>query len=167
MITPGFDRLLRGLRADRESVFEFFVVFSRFEYALKRSRFARGDATQIDPGWDQFANAINTSLLQNPLPQLAEAIDYLINEPPRKQVYAPDLPDWAAACNGTNSTVNAQRLLCLTRAVRNNLFHGGKYPTGPVYDTARDEQLLRHCLVLLNECLKLDQEVNDYFWSFP
>jgi hypothetical protein len=164
MITPNFDKLLQELTADRELVFEFLVVFSRFEYALKRTRHVNGDAKHIDANWGSFAKAINASLFQNPSAQLAEAIDYLSNNPPKKQNYVAGVPDWTDACSGT---VDANRLLCLTRAVRNNLFHGGKYPMGPVYDTARDKQLLRHCLVLLNECLKLDQDVYFYFWSFP
>jgi hypothetical protein len=45
--------------------------------------------------------------------------------------------------------------------VRNNLFHGGKFPW-PV-DPARNAKLIRHALVLLDAMVDLDDRVKHYF----
>jgi hypothetical protein len=41
------------------------------------------------------------------------------------------------------------------RTVRNNVFHGGKFPDGMITDPLRDEQLIRDCLGVLNALLLL------------
>jgi len=54
-------------------------------------------------------------------------------------------------------------LLGCIRIVRNNLFHGGKFPLAPVQEPARNPLLLHHALVIIYACLPLDAEVNAYF----
>src|SRR5438270_303718 len=39
--------------------------------------------------------------------------------------------------------------------VRNNAFHGGKFPDAIITDPLRDEQLIRDCLAVLEALLKL------------
>ena len=51
------------------------------------------------------------------------------------------------------------------RAVRNNLFHGGKYSGQIVIDRERDEKLLQSCLKVLLICLELDDDVTKAFYS--
>lgn len=51
------------------------------------------------------------------------------------------------------------RLLLYVRTVRNNLFHGGKYESGPVSDPSRDEELIRSCLLVIDVLLDLDVKV--------
>jgi hypothetical protein len=41
---------------DRMLVLQFFLVFARFEYALKRSGFLRGNESKVEPDWDRFAD---------------------------------------------------------------------------------------------------------------
>jgi hypothetical protein len=41
------------------------------------------------------------------------------------------------------------------RTVRNNVFHGGKFPDGIVIDPLRDERLIRECLAFLKGLLEL------------
>ena len=47
--------------------------------------------------------------------------------------------------------------------VRNNFFHGGKYNDLVVVDSLRNTDLLRHSLIILNECLELDNVVTNHF----
>jgi hypothetical protein len=60
-----------------------------------------------------------------------------------------------------------QYLLRLVRDVRNNLFHGGKYPEsqgGPIDgNTLRNKRLLQACLTILDTCRSLDAKVGDLF----
>lgn len=42
-----------------------------------------------------------------------------------------------------------QYVIELLKTVRNNLFHGGKYPDGPVEEIARNREILRASLVVL------------------
>jgi hypothetical protein len=39
--------------------------------------------------------------------------------------------------------------------VRNNLFHGGKYPDGPEFEVARDRKIIRAALAILDGCYEL------------
>jgi hypothetical protein len=57
-------------------------------------------------------------------------------------------------------------LLRLVRDTRNNLFHGGKYPSpdGPVNDQIlRNSQLLQACFTILEKCRSLDGDVKHFF----
>ncbi len=48
-------------------------------------------------------------------------------------------------------------ILRLVRSVRNNLFHGGKYPLegGPIEDVARNNCLLQASITVLECCIEL------------
>jgi hypothetical protein len=49
--------------------------------------------------------------------------------------------------------------------VRNNVFHGGKFPDEPIAEPLRDEQLIRDCPAVLESLLNLPlpNGVADYF----
>src|SRR5688572_1012862 len=76
------------LVADRDLVFAFFAVYSRFEYALKRARFLK-PKRKAEPDWDKFANSIRGMLFTVDDAQFQAALRYLLAEPPRTQVIAP------------------------------------------------------------------------------
>lgn len=48
-----------------------------------------------------------------------------------------------------------QTPLLLLRTVRNNLFHGGKYPDGPVDEIPRNKAILGAALAVLEGCFEL------------
>jgi hypothetical protein len=58
-------------------------------------------------------------------------------------------------------------LLCwltdMVCTVRNNLFHGGKFPFARIKDPARDPDLLKHSLTILEACLELNPKVKGKF----
>lgn len=152
------------LELDREIVFGFFVAFSRFEYALKRRGFVGGDEKRVDADWDQFANSIRDKFPTLHGEGFVAACGYLKKHPPKKQVLHKGSLSWKETFPGAGESDEAFITRCV-RVVRNNLFHGGKYPApdGPVSDVARDGQLLRHCLAVLDACLALDPELKHYF----
>jgi hypothetical protein len=63
--------------------------------------------------------------------------------------------------NGEGET---EYLLRLVRDVRNNLFHGGKYPEEPVSgQSLRNSKLLQACLTILEKYLSLNADVKCFF----
>jgi hypothetical protein len=142
-------------------VLRFFVCFSRFECALKRAGYRpqNGDA---HAEWDAFAKRRESEFRSDANPLLVEACNYLEKNPPLKQVLRNGQLAWSVEKPRTNQP-QLQWLLIMVRRVRNNLFHGGKYPLIPVPEPARNPDLLRHCMVLLAACLQLDAAVKSEF----
>jgi hypothetical protein len=152
-----------NLIIDRDLLFEFFVVFSKFEFALKHSAFLIGDASRAEPNWDGFAASLRNSFQASASSQLKEACEYLLLNPPMKQVVVSGKLAWSS--NAPDSLSEAERLLLLVRRVRNNLFHGGKFSAGCFEDTPRQECLLKSTLIILAECLRLSPEVRSYYYD--
>lgn len=157
--------LLRSLTGDdSELVLQFFVTFSRFEYALKRAGFLenRGYAS---PDWDSFAKEIEPKLASIQDAEFTNAQTYLLQHPPKKQIVK--MPgnklDWEEE-DSSRVPKNATYLLQMVRRVRNNLFHGGKYPERPVSGRRlRNSELLHACMTILEKCLPLDEKVKHFF----
>ena len=73
---------------DEVTAFEFFRDFSYCEYALKRAGLYRRDRNDAQPNWRCFAESAPVRrVLDNPVdPGLKEAIEYILEHPPKKQV---------------------------------------------------------------------------------
>lgn len=134
---------------------ELFKTFARFEYALKASGFNNGDG-DAQPNWRNFALSVEAQLQNPQTPELREAIDFMLQQSPKKQVIRNGLLEWDAAPPNTNSS--ADLILLYVRRVRNNLFHGGKF-NGHWFAPERSEKLLRHSLVILEACLDASPQV--------
>jgi hypothetical protein len=77
----------RHLHMPRELACEFMAAFSRMEYALKATPgYARDAGTGVEAAWDGFANDINDAFIGIAAKDLADALKYLFDHPPRKQV---------------------------------------------------------------------------------
>jgi hypothetical protein len=150
-----------------ELVLEFFATFSRFECALKRAHFVKeGAHGSANPDWTKFADKLDGQLVAIADPDFIEARSYLLTSPPQTQkVNAGASMGWKWMPNDPQRTESNERyLLRLVRDVRNNLFHGGKYPTGPVDGEAlRNSKLLKACLTILDRCQSLDASVSQFF----
>lgn len=131
---------------------EFLATFARFEFALKKSGYARGDNSQVSPDWDVFANDVAT-LDAALVTQVLDSCKYLQQHPPKKQILQGGRLQWVDR-KGTSGSAIGDVLLSV-RTVRNNVFHGSKFPDGPVAEPLRDEQLIRDCLGVLTSLLKL------------
>ncbi len=145
-------------------VHDFFAAFSRFEYAMKRAGYLKGDENGAEADWDKLGNSLNKKISANASDELAAALDYLTNNPPQKQVVRDHRLSWSPMSRGDNELFSRWILRIVCR-VRNNLFHGGKFPLpdGPMAESARDKKLLRSALVVLNACANLDPELNRWF----
>lgn len=159
--------LIRSLTGDdSELVAQFFVVFSRFEYALKRAGFVRSDThNNALPHWSRFAREKGDALLDDTTDrEFIEARDFLLRAPPQRQIVAEDGSlQWQANTRRSGES-DARYLLRLVRDVRNNLFHGGKYPNQAVSGKRlRNSELLRAGVTILEKCLLLDADVKRFF----
>jgi hypothetical protein len=146
-------------KVDRDLLLEFFLSFSRFEYALKTTGFYKRrpeDSMRppaAEPDWDRFATSLRDTFQRGRDRDLENACASLLDPPPNRQVIINDAPAWETPTRGPGSEV--EFLLRMVRTVRNNLFHGGKYSNDVHEPTKRTELLLRSSLVILRECLAL------------
>ncbi len=164
-------RPLQRAHLDGNLITEFFFVFSRFEFALKRAGFVKkpkrkpkpnAKPPSAEPDWDAFGDNIEQLYESDKNPKLARAVHYLLTEPPKRQIVRDDGSLGWEALTEENVT-EIIWLLRLVRRVRNNLFHGGKYPYTPLPEPARDTQLLESSLTVLRACLDWDKGVQAWF----
>lgn len=165
MNEPNFAQIIDSLEIDKEKVIQFFFVFSRFEYALKRASYVSGGVgSKVSPNWDTFAKEIDATFWPAMTPELETAVAYLQEHPPMKQIVKDS--NHSIGWEKTNYDKEGLRgLLLMVRTVRNNLFHGGKYPELPKQDESRDTKLLESCLAILQACLPLHEEVRMHFFE--
>ena len=143
----------------RELVFKFFRIFSRFEYALKRAKYLIGKATagsnmiKAKPDWNAFSKSVEGCLENTSDLDAKRARDYLLNNEPLIQHFRFDsISDQVHFSFEKTEFADAhppsdeRRILNFVEIVRNNLFHGGKYEGHMANDPARNHLLLHECL---------------------
>jgi len=157
--------LYQKLSLDKDLTTGFSILFSRFEYALKQTgRYAKGDENEVKADWDKFARDHDSQFQSDSekSPELKAAIKYLKDKPPKKQTLKNGSLDWKDV--PTQNTPLLEQVLNAVRMVRDNLFHGGKFRNGPMEDPGRDSELLRSCIIVLEECLSLNKGVYERFY---
>lgn len=143
-----------------------FRVFARFEYALKAADFFFEDRYgNAKPDWKKFAKVDEViRLFENPQDQeLAEAIKYMNEHPPKKQVIENGVLAWSE--DPPNTNLESEQILLYVRWVRNNLFHGGKFSVSGWDAPERTSMLLKHSLSILHACLDASPKVNEAYRS--
>lgn len=148
---------------DRKLAWQFFVFFSRFEYALKRSKYLMPGTGDAQAHWDLFASDHNAKFAAIEDPALASAVAYFKNAPPKKQTRDNGKLGWAEPRSYDKREPLLVWLLLAIRTVRNNLFHGGKFPQFPVTDPSRDRELIESAITILGYALTLNQDVRHRF----
>lgn len=164
----NYNKLFRQLRVDKKMVADFFIIFSRFEYTLKRAGFATGDDGKVSANWGRFASVLKEHFDSTRTPELQEAVRYLDSHPPKKQILDNGVLSWRDSVR--NNDPQLIWLVRLIRTVRNNMFHGGKFPHFPVQDPSRNERLLHSSLVVQYECIELADahcpDVQQFFYDY-
>lgn len=155
----GSDPFVQLREPDRALVFQFLATFARFEYALKcHTQYLRaGRGGVAMPSWDSFARANRGKFakLDDSHP-VHDALRYLRAAPPHRQIVDCGRLGWTSIPD--ERTDEGFALSCV-RTMRNNLFHGGKFP----WDIERDRTLLRYGCVILNASLHCDDDVRTYY----
>jgi len=157
------NKVIDALVADRELVLKFFAFFSRFEYSLKRSGFLKR-GNRAEPNWDMYANSLRGRFAKVQDQAFQNAVTFLLREPPKTQVVSGNDLGWSDSVQGDGEH-HEHYVLRLVSTVRNNLFHGGKYPHpfGSVDDVARNRRLLEAAITVLGQCLELSEPVRAVF----
>jgi hypothetical protein len=145
---------------DPELVWTFFLAFSRFEYALKQAGYTNLRRGNVSANWQRFASDYRHQFDQHCSPEVRVAYKFFVRKPPKKQTLAQDVLTWRDS-PPIGKTPPLCWLVLMIAVVRNNLFHGGKFPWR--VDPARNARLIRHALVLLNAMVDLDDRVKHYF----
>ncbi|WP_339409688.1 hypothetical protein [Pseudomonas sp. EA_35y_Pfl2_R5] len=138
---------------------DFFRVFSRTEYALKASGFNNGNGP-AEANWGNFARAVEAAIGSPSTPELRQAIEYILNEPPKKQFIENGLIEWRDTAPQTNS--NSDALFQYIRRIRNNLFHGGKF-NGHWFAPERSERLINASLIILQAAVEMEPSVREAY----
>lgn len=84
-MTKSMSQVIEELAGDRNLVFDFFALFSRFEYALKRAGFLR-DKERAEPNWDAYTNSLRGSFATDEDDRFNEALKLHTRQPPKTQV---------------------------------------------------------------------------------
>jgi hypothetical protein len=151
---------VRSLEPDSELVREFFVEFARFEYALKRAGFHCGEG-KARADWTKFAETV-AEVLEKPASEaLRAAVEYYLEEPPKRQVVRGGQLAWEESEPCTK--LKADKILIYVRRVRNNLFHGGKFRGEWFENPPRSETLIKHGLEILRVCRSASRDVDEAF----
>jgi hypothetical protein len=159
------DLLKQALEAELPKLaVDFFVVFSRFECALKRSgKYAKGNKDGVDADWDRFAQDLGPQFLGDVIAHGVAPV--LVENPPKKQVKLNATLGW----KDMGAVENTADLFLAIRRVRNNLVHGGKYQDGGAGQAAlldgseRDDALLEQSLAVMSLALKSRPDVYNFF----
>lgn len=150
----------------RKIFFDFFIVFSRFEYTLKRVGHVKSPRGNASADWDGFASTYENVFNPTADTELHRAVDFLINNAPRKQVYRAGHLAWHDIKRDGHSQLLWTSLLI--RTVRNNLFHGEKFRLLLGISSPRDYDLVQSSLVILSHFLSFSNDLPRYFlprWS--
>lgn len=124
-----------------EAALNLFWLFARMEYALKAVGFLRVADGDAQADWDQFATSIDQRFWAREAEDklLADAVAYILHEPPKKQVAEAGSLYWRTIVPTSASKTGV--LLKYVARIRNNLFHGGKFG-GRWLDPGRSGELL-------------------------
>lgn len=144
-------------------VHRFFIVFSRFEFAMKASIiYARQVGNYVEPNWDVFTNAIEANFNPAKNQEIQDAVEYILQNPPKKQSLENGAILWRERMFANNIS-DLKKLSLHIRDIRNNLFHGSKFNGNFQPDTSRDIKLLTASLIILDEWLNLEAAVEHLF----
>ena len=142
---------------------EFFIFFARFEYSLKRNKYLMHKNWDAIPNWDKYASDVNGCFDSTASEELKAAIDFFIKTPPCKQITKDGELRWSDPQKWNRKEPKLIWLLGVVRTVRNNLFHGGKYPLVLVREPSRDVYLIKYALVILQYALSLNHDIEQIF----
>ena len=105
---------------------------------------------------ERLAKVIGDSFDHSKSQAVRMAVDYLLTNPPKKQVLKNNTLQFSDADQNQS---RAHQVLMMVRRVRNNLFHGGKFLPVPTGDPDRDRLLVQHSLTVLRTCMSLHRQV--------
>jgi hypothetical protein len=153
-----------ALTVERSRLAEFFLLFARFEFALKAAKFAKRGKWGAEVDWKTFAANMDFNRLCDPEGNFQGAVSYLETSPPLQQKYKNGSLYWEQR-SAPKSYSRMDALLFFVRGVRNNLVHGAKFLPKESTDPERDCKLLIAAETVISACLAECHEVHKAFDS--
>ncbi len=134
---------------------EYFIFFSKFEYALKEAGLFKKEQVRAEPDWGEYINSLSELSLDDL--SVSDDAKYLIKNPPKNQIINNGKLGWkkinlTCLCDAINAC----------KRVRNNLFHGAK-PSNSGNDTERNKKLLKGSMDILKKTLENNESVKGIF----
>lgn len=134
-----------------EDAIAFFLLFSKFECALKHDGYLKTQNGKAEANWHSFAASTGVTLeVLLEQASVSEEVRYLVKEPPMVQIVKNGVLVWEKVQKPTH----LNELIDCIKRVRNNLFHGGKYSCSEFDHPPRSHRLILSCLVVLKELSK-------------
>lgn len=139
-------------------IIDFFIYFSRFEYALKRNDCSKERQNgSVKAEWKKFSEKYKDDILS---PIVEESLSFFEQNSPRKKSGKEDT-EWIDL--ELQNISDHQKVIIYIQTVRNNLFHGDKFDVITSLESQdKDIKLIRHSLNALKEWAKL-KDFKDYF----
>jgi len=147
----------------KPEIIDFIATFFRLEYALKASGEFLTKDKNATPDWTTFASEIEYEISNSTNSQLKRSIDYILNNPPQKQINEGGVIKWKRA--GPSQQKKTKNLIIYIRRIRNNLFHGGKFVGGYLEELDRDFKLVENALIILKEIVNFNKKVKNAFYG--
>ena len=144
------DSLTQGLRVPPQLALDFFIAFARFEYALIAIGFVHDRRGVAEPDWNCFFTFIE-QLDNTEFQPVLTVGQHLIASPPKKLVLDGQKPRFRPVHQTGQSDIRF--LLQCVKQARHNLFHGGKFLTGP-QPVERNESVVSDSLAVLRAVLE-------------
>ncbi|HDT4622795.1 TPA: hypothetical protein QHO11_003147 [Klebsiella oxytoca] len=141
-----------------ELAFSFFKIFAQYEFALKAMKYASaGSRGQVELDWNRFSNEIGHRILDEQEESIRNAVNYLFDNPPKKQILKEGVLTWKSVNTNRRS---AQELFAHIRRVRNNLYHGGKF-NGQWFEPQRSMELISNSIIVLRALKYKDESLTE------
>ena len=142
----------------KELVYEFFLRFSRFEFALKESNYVKANnhSDVAEVHWNKIIHEFEKNYV------IDDIEIELLQKPPMKQVYVNNELEWVGF-NFPNNASDLKKLTFALRTMRNNLFHGGKFGHQSWDDPARVTFVLSSGLHCLDKISSLSIDLNAHY----
>ena len=142
----------------------FLTRYGAFEHALKDIGLRQTRHGAVYGDWDAMALAIERPFRKLQSAALREAIYYLLNKPPRKQIEAGGQVRWKEVVRSPGLS-DTQYLFRIVARVRNNLAHGAKLAQRDLADKERDRRLVEYADRVLKASVVLDPRIRNALQS--
>ena len=129
------------------AAFDFLYWFARFEFCLKEAGYLKSDKSgkKAEPNWDKFVRTNRARYT------FSEAAIALVKADPQQQFNTSKGTLVWREIDFDPNEFELQVVMLLLRAVRNNLFHGGKKSPSRWDDIAHTQAVLRDAKTVLGE----------------
>lgn len=142
-----------------KAAFEYFYWFSRFEFALKENGYLKNHAegANAEASWREFQEKFCSEYV------ISTEARRLLDLHPKHQIVSTNndnlrwIPVGISHCKD-----DLCKVITMLKAIRNNLFHGGKHGDTDVDNRQRNQELLKIGKLILDQLASMANLQSDY-----